>query len=371
MKEKSQKPRTNINIESLFIGEEPTFGNPKTEIGVCRSLSWYSNQYGPKESKKYTIEYAKDNQYSKDIVSKLNSADEELFKNLGFVCRMVSRGANIGIDKFNWIESRINAVIDYKADSFTSALSVQQTLKPEKSIQDKIFEYATQYINEIEGHIDTFIKSHTSEFKCYDWLKSNSIKPIYIIQIKQHYNPLLEELSDAINKKDDQLVESYSHWSKKDLKSFFEFVTGIIADCEKYTGNVKTIRKPRKQKSVPLEKKVASVKYQKESVEYKIASISPTQILGAQQLWVFNTKYKKLGVYFAKDEAGLGIKGTTIEGFDETSSICKTLRKPEEVLPTVAKGKKTDLKKVMSTIKCKETQLTGRISSDTILLKTV
>lgn len=370
MKEKPQKRI--FNPDSLYIGDEPTYDDPKTDIGICRSLSWYSNQFGPKESKKYALEYVKNNKYSKDNISKLSSSDEELFKNLGFVCRMVSRGANFGIDKFNWIDDKINSIINYKSDSFVSAVSTaQDPPKIEKTIQEKVFEYATVYINEIEGHIDNFIKNRESDFKCYDWLKSSSVKPIYINHIKDHYDPLIKELGMAINKEDEQIVESYSHWNKKELKAFFEFVSGIISDCEKYAGTAKAVRKPKKTKAVPLEKKVSSLKYQKESVEYKIASISPTKILGAKQLWVFNTKTKKLGVYQAKDESGFGIKGTTLDGFDETFSICKTLRKPETILPTVVKGKKTELKNIMTTINSKESPLNGRLNSDTVLLKVI
>lgn len=119
-----KKPKVNVNIESLFIGDEPTFGDPKTEIGIIRSLSWYSGQYGPKESKKYTLDYVKSNNYPKEIVSKLSSTDEELFKNLGFVCRIVGRGAQIGLDKTNYIDNRINEILNYTPDSFVSLISV-------------------------------------------------------------------------------------------------------------------------------------------------------------------------------------------------------------------------------------------------------
>lgn len=366
-----KKPKVNINIESLFIGEEPTFGDHKTEIGIIRSLSWYSNQYGPKESKKYTLEYAKKNSFSNDTQKKLADADEEIFKNLGFICRMVSRGAEFGQEKVSWISDRINEIIGFTPDTFVSAITTQPTQKSDKSIQDRVFEQATQYINDIEGHIDSFIKDRKAEFKCYDYLIANSVKPIYTNQIKEHYKPLVDELTLAFNKKDEQLVESYSHWAKKELKAFIDFVSSIISDCENYAGNVKVTRKPRKKKVVPLEKKVSSVKYQKESVEYKIASISPTEILGAQQLWVFNTKYKQLGVYKAQDESGFGIKGTTILGFDETTSICKTLRKPTEMLESFKKAKKPELKKFLSNLTTKEAKLTGRINTDTVLLKIV
>lgn len=372
MAEKSKKPRTNINIESLFIGDEPTFGDPKTEIGFCRSLSWYSSQYGTKESKNYTLEYVKNKSFSKEIQTKLATTNEELFKNLGFVCRMVSRGANLGLEKFNWIDERINEILETKDNVFVSQLTPSNTQnKQEKTIQEKVFENSTQYINDIEGHVDEFIKTRNSAFKCYEWLKINGVKPVYMNQIKQHYQPLVEELTLALNKEDEQLAESYSHWPKKELKDFLDFVTKIISDCENYTGNVKSVKKPRKKKAIPLEKKVSSVKFQKESTEYKIVSISPTEILGAQQLWVFNTKYKQLGLYKSEDASGFGIKGTTIIGFNETDSVCKTLRKPLDTLTEFKKAKKPELKKFLSNLTTKESKLNGRLNDDTIILKSI
>jgi predicted house-cleaning noncanonical NTP pyrophosphatase (MazG superfamily) len=369
-----KKPKVNINLESLFIGDEPTFDDPKTDIGIIRSLSWYSNQYGPKESKKYTLEYTKQNKYAKDIQTKLSSANEELFTNLGFVCRMISRGANFGSEKVDWIDERIHDIITFSPDTFVSSITTQKVdvqSKPEKTIQERVFEQATFYINEIEGHVDNFIKNRTASFKCYDWFKSNDIKPIYMSHIKTHYQPLHEELSIALDKSDEQIAESYSHWTKKELRSFLEFISQIIMDCDAYSGTTKAIRKPRKKKAVPLEKKVASVKYQKESVEYKIASISPTEIIGAQQLWVFNTKYKQLGWYKAEDESGFGIKGTTIIGFNEYTSVGKKLRKPLEMLDDFKKAKKSELKKFLQTLTTTESKLSGRINSDTILLKVI
>lgn len=369
---KKNKPRISVNVESLFIGDEPTWGD-KNEISVPRALSWYANQKDWKDSKKYSIDYAKENKFPKAELEKLTSASEDLYKNLGFVCRMKSRGADLNKD--SWIKERFNEILTYDKNSvIVSAIAAQTnnaSTKVEKSIQERVWEQATVYINEIEGHIDEFIKTRTSKFKCYDWLVSNSIKPAYLKHIQDHYLPLLEELNLVVSKSDGQLVESYSHWSKKEITAFVNFVSSIITDCENYSGNTKTVRKTRKKKVVPADKKVSKLQYKKEDTEFKIASIDPAQIIGAKQLWVFNVKYKKLGVYNSVDDAGFGVRGTTLEGFDPNISISKTIRKPLDILPTVTKGKKVELRKLMSTINSKESELTGRLNSDTVLLKVV
>lgn len=368
MQTKKSKPRVNINIESLFVGDEPTWGDPKTELPITRALSWYANQMTEKESKKFTLEYIKANKYSKEIIDSVSSASDSLFKNLGFVCRVIQRGAEL--DKSDWINYRIKEIIDFKLEDVADSKLIPST-KSDKSIQDRMFDQATQYINDIEGHIDTFIKTKEFDFKCYDWLVANSIKPIYLKQIQDHYKPLIEELTLTINKEDEQLVESYSHWTKKELNTYFKIIDSIIKDCENFGSNVKTVRKVRKKKVVTLDKKVAKLQYKKEDNEYKLASISSMEIIGALELWVFNTKYKKLGHYKSIDDSGFSVKGTSLLDYNENLSVQKTLRKPLEVLEDFKKAKKSELKKFMGNINCKESPLNGRINLDTILLKVV
>mgnify|MGYP003348540752 CR=1 FL=1 len=100
-------------------------------------------------------------------------------------------------------------------------------------------------------------------------------------------------------------------------------------------------------------------------------AIDPANIVGSSQLWVFNTKTRKLGVYNSQDSGGLSVKGTSLLNYDETTSIQKTIRKPETVLPNCLKGGKIILRKLLPEINAVEQPLTGRINSDTILLRVI
>lgn len=371
MKEKPIKK--SISIDSIFIGEEPIW-NEKGELPFIRALNWYSNNKDPKDSKIYALEYLKQNNYNKEILLKISLLSEDVFSNFGFVCRMKSRGATLSSKQEYFIEEKINQLFTFEKQKNTSALSPEKSEKKEFNIQDRIFDQATQYINEIEGHVDFFIKNKECKFKCYEYLTSNSIKPIYTKQIIDHYSPLMSEINDTLNKIDEQLVESYSHWNKKELLKYQKFISAIIADCENYGSNTKTVRKTRKKKAISADKKISKLNYKKEDLQYKIVSINPTEIIAAKQLWVFNTKTKKLGWYVSKDEAGFSVKGTTIEGFDETFSVQKTLRKPEEQLKSVLDKKisnKKFSKDYWNSIKSVENTLTGRINADVVILKVV
>jgi hypothetical protein len=65
----------------------------------------------------------------------------------------------------------------------------------------------------------------------------------------------------------------------------------------------------------------------------------------------------------------LGVKGTSITGFDEIKSVQKTLRKPEEQLKEFKAAGKVQLRKFLEDIKAVDIKLNGRINEDTILLK--
>ncbi len=358
------KIRTSVQVEQKFIGEEPTWD--RDVISVPRALSWYANQLTPKESKKFTLDYIKVNKFEKEVFEKISSVSEDRFLNLGFVCRMIQRGADL--DRKDWILKRISDLVKL----VDGPQVVSQFAKREETftIQDRIFEQCSLYISEIDGFVDQWIKTKKPvEFSPYDWLVSNLVKGVHAKQIAEHYKPLKEELLSAYNKTDEQLVEGYSLFKKTELRGFVGFITAIIDDCEKLINNAKVTRKPKKKKAVPAVKKVSKIKFKKEDTEYKVVSINPADIIGASQLWIFNTKTKKLGIYMCIDGSGLSVKGSSIEGFDEHLSIQKTLRKPLDILATISTSKKTELKKVMNSITGKEFPLNGRINSDTILLK--
>jgi hypothetical protein len=129
------------------------------------------------------------------------------------------------------------------------------------------------------------------------------------------------------------------------------------------------VRKKRKTKEKPAALLVTKVNYMPEFEELKLKSVLPEKIIGALQVWTYNTKTKLLGVYNASNAKGLSIKGTTIQNFEENTSTGKRLRKPDQPIKDVLEGGKIKLRKILSELKTKESLLTGRLNSDTIILR--
>jgi hypothetical protein len=224
--------------------------------------------------------------------------------------------------------------------------------------------------NDIIGDIEELIDSGET-FSLYDWLKAKEIPAAYCPAIANYYAPILDELLGALEGLDHQVKEGYSYLTKKQLKDRVEFFNKIIEDAERYGNVTKKTRAPRKPRAISMEKKLKNFKYQKEDNTFKIASINPEKLIGCQELWTFNTKYKIVTVLRALDTTGLQVKGTSIIGYDEANSLSKGIgRGPMAtvILDKIPKTGKLALKKMIQELKY-EKPLQHRINENTILLK--
>jgi hypothetical protein len=179
-------------------------------------------------------------------------------------------------------------------------------------------------------------------------------------------------LLQAYEGKCEQLKEGYRHLKKAEIKNLVTFYNTLIEDAERYCSNTKKVKKARKPRTISVEKKVKNLKFQKEDATYKLASVSPEKIIGAQELWTFNSKYKTVTVLRAIDRGGLQIKGTSITNFDEVNSITRSLgrKDPNEVVKRILEGGKLVLRKVLDDFKT-EKPLAYRINENTILLRII
>jgi len=355
------------DYEKVFSGGEPTWKN--NEKSIVKALNWYSYHSDSKESKKYTIQYLKDNKASKEDIELIEKVPEEKFNNLGFVCRIKMRGGPLTNENIQWITSRIS---ELKSEVKRTVEKSKVESKPTISIQDRILDKSREMIGEIESVIDDcFMVRDFDAIDPYEIMQTLSMKGVHANHVIKFFSKRVLEIKEALSGKDSQLTEGYSNFTKSELKQYLAYIERIISDAEKIAHINKVTRAPRKKKAKPADKVVSKLQYKKEDSEYKIASVNPADIVGCLQLWVFNTKTRKLGVYNCIDDAGLSVKGTTLLNFNEATSIQKILRKPDVTLPELVKSGKIALRKILTNINAVEQTLTGRINSDTILVRII
>ena len=353
-------------VNKKHLGDEPIFTKPLTRIEYINALNWYNYMATNSEAKEYVITYLKNLGRMTDVKKVKSVPDNLIPTTVAWCCRLLSRGFVLPVvDIRSYIDQRLKETYKYVQED------KEETSKNVVSIQDRIKERASFIIGEIEGAVDDYIYQNV-EFSLYEWLQANSIPATYATSIISKFSPVLDELIETYEGNCEQLKEGYRHLKKAEIKKLIEFYNTLIEDAERYSSNTKKVRTARKPRTVSVEKKIKNLKYQKEDQTYKIASVSPERIIGAQELWTFNTKYKNITVFRAIDRGGLQIKGTSITNFDESSSITRSLgrKDPNEFVKRILEGGKLVLRKVLDDLKT-EKPLAYRINENTILLRVV
>jgi hypothetical protein len=234
-----------------------------------------------------------------------------------------------------------------------------------------ILDYAQNIINDLEASVDDFIESSFSVPLNPKAIMRDRVKRVHANHILSHFQILRNEVHGAWKKEDEDLIEAYSHFTDYQKKKLIVGYDKIIVLCIDIIEMNKRTRKPRKKKEKSLDDLVSKVKYCEEIPEFNLVSIHPREVIGAQQVWIYNKEYKKFGCYYAHTGAGLTIKGTTIQDFVESRSLQRIVRKPKEVLTRAMKGGNMYLTNEYKALKTTEHPLTGRLNSDVLILRVI
>jgi hypothetical protein len=281
---------------------------------------------------------------------------------------------NQGRNSAEWLMRSISeAIANGKNDIEPEEPVTDAPAVVQPTIQERVREATLKMTEEIEDALEAFAenpdKFDPKAFKVLNLLKAKDAKAAHARIIKNFYIRNLNELLEVPGTKDEQLKEGYAHVSKANLKKITAFYQEVVSACDMLAQEAKVNRAPRAKKAVSKDKLVAKLKYLKTFEPLKLVSINPTDIIGAKELWIYNTKTRKLGKYVAAEYQDLGIKGTTITGFNENQSICKTIRKPEEKLKEFKSAGKVQLRKFLDDINATDTKMNGRINEEIVLLK--
>lgn len=384
---------------------------------VCRSF--YYDNFKPADLYAFIFSWmAKTGDYTKQQIAQAKAAPNYILSvTAGISCKTLLDGAPDYNEKENayweslagtigskrpvtdFIKQRIEeaitagskAVVEKKAEEKAKAGVYVPT------IQERLLEQARMQSENIDEWLEVWV-SDPSAFdpKGFDFKKhfrEMNVTQAHARKLKGFYENVLDDYDELdrmptkgqLSKMSphdadmwEQLKEGYAHIKKADIKKLRVAIEELMSALDFVIDSAKATRKPRKAKPKSATKLVEKLKYLKTDEKFKLASVSPDQIIGASELWVFNVKTRKLGRYVAANidptgtgraGSGLQVKGTSIIGFNEAESIQKTLRKPEEQLKEFKDAGKVKLRKFLDEIKTTDTKLNGRCNPDTVLLK--
>ena len=381
--------------------------------------AFYYENYKPVDLYPAVFVWMSENGYTKEQIKHAKSAPASaLSVTAGITCKMLMNGmpdtnpkhdeywascpGTIG-DKVTPVTDFVKKRVEHAIDLGSKVVEVKQAEEKEKkdvyvpTIQERIRDQAHLQSEAIDEWLEGWITDPKSfDPKGFDFKKhfqKMGVTQAHARKIKGFFeNELadfdelermptagqLKKMSEHDQDMWAQLKEGYGHFKKAEVKKLRDAINELLLALNFVIDTAKATRAPRKSKPKSATKLVEKLKFLNVDEKYKLASISPDQIIGANELWVFNVKTRKLGKYVASNidpqgmgraGSGLSVKGTTILGFNETESVQKTLRKPPEQLKEFKDSGKVKLRKFLEDIPTTDTKLNGRCNPETILLK--
>ena len=259
-----------------------------------------------------------------------------------------------------------------KEDKLTSVDGTDEVPKIIISIQDRLREKSREVAGEIEGWIDDFCANKKASPKTVEdfvnLFKTYELKAPHMRHMQAIFERRANEVYDAVAGEDKELTDGYSNFTKPELKKYELFHRNLFKACEMLQDVAKNERAPRKKKPVSQEKLVAKLKYKKDDSTLGIVSMNPVHIIGAKEVWVYNTKTKKLAQYKAIDERGLLVKGASLENYSSESAE-KTLRKPADTLAEFKKASKVKLRTFLKELTTVDVPCGGKLNEHHVILR--
>jgi hypothetical protein len=341
---------------------------------INETLRHYGYFYEKKSYVSWAQEWVKTNRPN-DLKTFKASEDWRVSATLASLMKMQMMGAELEQSTIDFINDNLEEVLSHGRKNIE--LKVEEKEEDDTVVEVKRknpAELLKEKTNIIIGDIEGFIDDHLdgvldTKFSLYTHLKGINAATQSARDIVTHYKEVEQELKELVEDKVDYLVEGYNHLSPSEQKKLYKLITSFVTDSEKYVLSKKATRKPRAKKATPATKQVEKVIYQKESADYKITSTSPAYIVGATEVYLFNTKTRVIKYLVTNNNDGFIVKGTSIKNYDEELSFKKKLRKPEETIDSINKVTKLRALKALKALKTADNPTDSRINADTVILK--
>ncbi len=336
---------------------------------LAHAFSFYNMNFDKKDARAYMRTYLKASDKSGESVKIFDQVPDSFFvQTYGWLAHIKSNGYSLRSDhEDNFAKYVINLLIHTPREPVVEK-KVEEVVKP--TIQDYLKEKAKEYLGELEGVIDDVIKEGKT-FNLYNDLKTKNIPKQFSSDIIEWADKRTIEFAQAYEATEGDLKEGYSNLGKRKLSQLIKLLNEFVEDVNRYSEFKKANRKIRVKKVKPASQQVAKMKYKKEDTEARVTSVHPSEMIGASQVWVYNSKYKKLAVYRTDSAMGIQVKGSTLQNYDPELCEQKVVRRPEAFLPIVLQASKVQLRKVMENLTTKGSDVNGRINEECIILRVI
>jgi hypothetical protein len=367
------------------LGDEPL-------VYDNNSFNWYNGFYKYDDAKKFAILYLTENESLPDDELKIvASISKYSFIPMGWVFRMLSIGVDVPQEVIDRNLDKLQTLISVELDKQQTSQSPEQSFADEatelENIRQNMSKAELQAISKrkIAASLDRIIGELPVKWSCAKWFHNVTL----------HGEPHgTDHLYSFVGNTAIDWYQATKGWMQKEkdpkqrsnmlkrlvllgdvIKTSYILMGADVPNLNNLEAvkpvdePVVKVRKRRAKKIKSPEQLTSKIKYMISDDKYNVTSIKPTQIIGALQLFTFNTKTRFLSFYDTAEGQTLTVKGTTVIGFDEKKSFQKKVRKPEVTLKELMTAAKPASRKLVTTIPAVAKPLNGRISDDVLLMK--
>ncbi len=357
--------------DAKFVGDEPSWIDvevPETRYNaeILRGLNWHNYCASEKDYIKYIEQWIR--QYRPQTAKQDIVAWREFSDIRATVCII----ARMQLQGFPLKDKHTQQICDYvdvftarvnKNKAKTAAATTPTVVRP--TIQDRIRAQVSQALSDLDVCIDEAFEGNIDPSdKIAGDILTHNFKGPQLKLVMEYLDKNISEWREAYGQTDDQLTQGYSYVGRRTFKKIIDTFSEVVGRISQQQNEIK-VQRIRKKK--PVDKKKLASKIRFMPTFEGIKSQAPVNIIGANVVWVYDTKSRRLGYYESEGKNGLYVKGTMICGFKYSCE--KILRKPEEQLPDFMALRKNQTSNWFETIRAKCKDMTGRTNANLLILR--
>jgi hypothetical protein len=385
----ARKSRAAEHIANLnAYGQEPGWkvGQVPTQSERAHALTWYNVLADRYELREWLFVWLEKKGHG-DLMRQVKSLPEQRYtlkylpRTACALARMEDLGARVEADEFivRSVEDSVSmiardhqlgaSVRETESDDGTVKETVEtDPAEEEQRAQADAFQSRIRSrVGQVKDHLeDRLLDGLYAGFDVYSFLKSNNYPTGLATRLEDALVPIAQDYEFAIS-----TGEGFGSTPKKVLKAKRDYVLRAVDDLRRYASNEKKIKTPRKKKPISVEKKLRDFHYMKEHKELRVASINPAEIIGAKEVWFYDTRGNTLTVL--RSGIGLDVHRTTIVNYAVEASFTKKAgRRPDKWVDRARTDGRVNLRKLMDDIKKPAlTPTRDRCNVNTLLLRII
>lgn len=295
---------------------------PPEDIGSA--LNYYSMECTADDSKAFFIEYL--SQFDTELASSLDKVKASFFTNIGFLCRMLSRGFII--------DGYTHDVIVGKAKSLLTHIEERESAPPRKRI---------------------FVEDAITFF---DFLIDSAMQTKAPITRFNYHRSLTRAERDEITAMCDHIMDDISSNGAAYNADTAKVLKQSITNIKKTIGSTVRTRKAVTKKKIDVTKKV---KYDHSS------TLTPKDVLDKREVFLYDTEHRV--IKHIVSDTGLSFSGTSLINVNMDKSSSRVVRKPEEFLGSLTGTFAAIVVKYDSLTTVKKQLTSTRLNDSTVILK--